>query len=248
MNLDDFCQRFHALVEGQPPIETLIEKGRTLLSTLVSDPEWFRGILEKIVFDRQYLDQQRVSIWPNEITLYRSPDRSFVVLAYFWEARATDVIHDHGSWGIIGELIQPSLERKFRRLDDGQTDGFAELEEISSRVIAPGDTTFVLPLDDGIHQMVNLADNVAVSVNVYGRILRKGYVQFFHPGEKSVSRIYPPRTMKDVLAVRALSAIGRPWAEDMLRARLRDPLPDFLRREVEGALSRINAKTKPDGK
>jgi len=244
MNLDEFCRRFHLLMEEKLPVMAMIEKGRSIVGELVSDAEWFHDILEKMLFDRQYLDGQRASIWPNEITLYRSPDKSFVALAYFWEAHAADNIHDHGSWGIVGELINPSIERKFRRLDDGKTDGYAVLEETSARVLSQGDTTFVLPLDKGIHQMENLTDQIAVSINVYGRIIRKGYAQYFYPDKKSVARIFPPRTLKEVLAVRVLGAIDRPWAEDMLRARMHEPLTDLLKKECEDTLSHINSSAR----
>lgn len=248
MIFKEFCERFHELVEKDLPSASRIEEGRRLVGELVSDAEWFREILERLVLDREYLDQQRASIWPNEVTLYRSPDRSFVALAYFWEPRDADAIHDHGSWGIIGELIGPALERKFRRLDDGRRLDYAEIEEVSSRVIEPGNTTFVLPLNEGIHQMENLTDSTAVSINVYGRTVRKGYVQYYYPDKRAVRRVFPPGTSKKVLAVRILGALDRSWAEDVLRAALRDPLPDFLRKECEDSLSGMGIKERNKGK
>jgi predicted metal-dependent enzyme (double-stranded beta helix superfamily) len=237
MTLDDFCHRFQTLMDGKPPLRSLIEEGRLLVGELAGDAEWLRETLERLIMDRQYLDSQKATIWPNEVALYRSPDQSFVVLSYLWEPRAADIIHDHGSWGIIGEVISPSLERKYRRLDDSSRDGYAELEEISSRVIEPGDTTYVLPLNEGLHQMVNCTDSIAVSVNVYGKVIRKGYVQFFYPEKKSVQRVYPPKTFKGVMAIRTLGILDRPWAEDILRAALRSPLPEMLKRECEISLS-----------
>lgn len=248
MILKEFCERFHELVEKDLPMASRIEEGRRLVGELVSDPEWFREILERLVLDREYLDRQRTSIWPNEVTLYRSPDRSFVALAYLWEPRDADVVHDHGSWGIIGELISPALERKFRRADDGRREGYAELEEVTSRIIEPGDTTFVLPLSEGIHQMENLTDDMAVSINVYGRTVRKGYVQYYYPERRAVRRVFPPKTFKKILAVRTLGAVNRPWAEDILRAALRDPQPDFIRKECEDSLSAMSGEEKNKGK
>ncbi len=239
MTLEQFYHRFQTLVDGQPPIGSLIEKGRRLVEELASDTDWFRQVLERLVLDRQFLAGQKPSIWPNEVGLYRSPDRSFVVLAYIWEPRAVDIIHDHGSWGIIGPLIRPSRERKYRRLDDGRREGYAQLEEVSSRIIEPGDTTAVLPLQEGIHQMENLTDTMAASINIYGRTVRKGYVQLYDPEKNSVVRAYPPGTFKEVLAFRTLGTIGQSWAEDILRAALRSPLPDFLRKECEESLSLI---------
>ena len=237
MNLDEFCHRFQTLLDGKPPLPSMFDGGRRLVGELTSEVEWFREILERLVMDRQYLDGQRVSIWPNEVTVYRSPDRSFVILSYLWEPRTADTVHDHGSWGIISQLVNHAMERKFRRLDDGGREGYAELEETSSRVIEPGDTTCVLPLNEGIHQMVNLTDGIAVSVNVYGNVIRKGYVQYFYPETRSVQRVYPPRTSKKVMAIRTLGTLDRPWAKDILRAALQSTMPDFLKKECEASLS-----------
>lgn len=248
MIFKEFCERFHSLVEKNLPAAPRIEEGRRLVGELVRDPEWFGEILERLVLDSDYLDRQRISIWPNEVTLYRSPDRSFVVLAYFWEPRDADTVHDHGSWGIIGELISPALERKFRRLDDGSRQGYAELEEIASRVLQPGDTTFVLPVGEGIHQMENPTDGMAVSINVYGRTVRKGFVQYYYPEKKTVRRVFPPRTSKEVLALRTLGAVDRPWAGDILRVALRNSLPDFIRKECEDSLSLIGVREEKKGK
>ena len=54
------------------------------------------------------------------------------------------------------------------RLDDGKKEGYAELEEVSSIVLNPGETTYVLPLNKGIHRMENLGRDTAITINVYG--------------------------------------------------------------------------------
>lgn len=247
-SLDTLCQEFHALLDRERDVKMITDEGQGIVSRYAADHGWFIDYLKSAHEDRKIYNEQRASLWPNEITLYRSPDKSLIIFLYIWEPHTMDAVHDHGSWGIIGELISPALERKFRRLDDGSRQGYAELEEIASRVLQPGDTTFVLPVGEGIHQMENPTDGMAVSINVYGRTVRKGFVQYYYPEKKTVRRVFPPRTSKEVLALRTLGAVDRPWAGDILRVALRNSLPDFIRKECEDSLSLIGVREEKKGK
>ncbi len=239
--LEQFCRQFHALLEEKPEMSRLIETGGAMLSELMSHHGWFGEILEKILFDREYSEGQKAGIWPNEITLHRNPDRSFQILCYIWGPYLSDTVHDHGSWGIIGSYMKPVGERKYRRLDDGRTEGFAELQEISSTILQPGETTSVLPLNNGIHRMENHSNDIAITINVYGRSIRRGYIQFFYPEDRAVTRVYPPKPYREALAVRAAAALRAPWSEDLLKRVLSSGLPDPIRKEGEYALARLKS-------
>ena len=225
-NLEQFCESFNDLLKGKPDMSTIIRTGRTLVSELMNEKEWFGDILERLLFDKEFSDSQKPGIWPNEITLHRSSDRSLLVLCYIWDPGLSDAIHDHGSWGIIGSFVQPIGERKYMRLDDGKKEGYVELEEVSFIVLNPGETTYVLPLNKGIHKMENFGSDMAITINVYGPNVRKGYVQFFYPEMNSVNRVYPPKTLREALAVRALGSLAAPWSEELLKRVLASALPD----------------------
>jgi predicted metal-dependent enzyme (double-stranded beta helix superfamily) len=240
-NLEQLCRQFQVLLEEKPEVSRLIHVGGAMLSELMSHRDWFGGILEKILFDREFSEGQKAGIWANEITLYRSPDRSFQVLCYIWGPYLSDTAHDHGSWGIIGSFVKPIGERKYKRLDDGKKEGYAELKEFSSRVLEPGETTSVLPLNNGIHRMENRSDDVAITINVYGRTIRKGYIQFFYPEDRAVARVYPAKSLKEALAVRAVGALRAPWSEDLLKRVLSSGLPDPIRKEGEYSLARLKS-------
>jgi predicted metal-dependent enzyme (double-stranded beta helix superfamily) len=242
MNLEEFCPRLHALKRDEKDLSRFIADGRVLLGELLKDSTWFRVYLERLILDPEFLNRQEPSIYPNEVTLYRSPDRTFSIQAYFWEPRTTSAVHDHGSWGIVGAMIYPVRERKYRRLDDGRAEGRAELEETSRSWIKPGETTFVLPLDEGIHLMEAPEEHGSVSLSVYGRSIRYGYIQFFDLNRKTVRRVYPPRLLKRVLAVRTLGYLAEPWGEEILRASAAGPRPEYLEKEIGQALARIRAK------
>lgn len=238
-NLEQFCASLSDLLEGKPDISTLINISRSLVGELMNRQQWFGDILQRILFDKGFSQSQKPSIWPNEITLHRSPDRSFLVLCYIWDQGLRDTIHDHGSWGIIGSFVRPIGERKYMRLDDGKKEGYAKLEEVSSIVLNPGETTYVLPLNKGIHRMENFGSDTAVTINVYGQNVRKGYIQFFYPEMNSVNRAYPPKTLREALAVRALGSLAAPWSEELLKRVLASGLPDYIKKEGEVSLAKL---------
>ena len=238
-NLQQFCESLKDLLKGNPGISTLINTGRSLVGELMNNKEWLGDILQRMLFDKEFSESQKPGIWPNEITLHRSSDRSFLVLCYIWDAGLSDTIHDHGSWGIIGSLVRPIGERKYMRLDDGKKEGYAELGEVSSIVLNPGETTYVLPLNKGIHRMENFGRDIAITINVYGPNVRKGYVQFFYPEMNSVNRVYPPKTLREALAVRALGSLAAPWSEELLKRILASGLPDYVKKEGEISLAKL---------
>lgn len=230
MRLEEFCARFHAFLEQTPETPQIFKTGQQLVGELLSDARWFGEILHKLISDSAFSERQAPSVFANEITLYRSPDRLFSVLAYLWEPHSLCEIHDHSSWGIIGSLFHPLREVRYRRLDDGRLEGYAELEEIASRVIEPGEMVRVLPLDKGIHQTGSATDQFSISLGIYGRSIRKGYFQLFNPCEKKVVRAYPPKLFKQILAVRALKSAPDLWAAE-LSAASSASLPEYLAKE-----------------
>lgn len=231
----DFCNRFQELTGKNDDSSVPLAKGIPIVRELVSSDLWFRDFIKEALTGRSWLKEQQPTLWPNEFTLYRSPDRSFLVLAYIWEPYSMDTIHDHGSWGIIGSFINGVKEIKYRRCDDGAVAGYAELEETVTKNVKPGEITCVLPLNAGIHQMGNMSGEIAVTINVYGRTTHRGYLQFFDREKKTVKRVYPPRTCKEVLMVRTIGAMGA--GEDILRDALANPMPACVKEEYETALA-----------
>jgi predicted metal-dependent enzyme (double-stranded beta helix superfamily) len=231
MDLDEFCIRFHAFLQKNPEGPQIFEIGTQLLGELLGDARWFGKVLQKLVSDPVFLSTQAPSVFSNEVILHRSPDRSFSVLAYLWEPRTLCAIHDHSSWGIIGSLLHPMREVRYRRSDDGKAEDYAELEEISSRVIKPGEMNRVLPLEKGIHQTGSASEEFAVSLGVYGRSMRKGYILLFNRSEKTVTRAYPPKLYKQILAVRTLKSNSDLWAKEFSDASNSGSLPFSLAEE-----------------
>ncbi len=240
MNLKEFCDGFHTLVGQGPKTSVLLDSGQGLLRELLRDPAWFAVSLQKFVAQPEFLANQPTSVFDNEIKLYRSPDRSFVVLAYLWDDRNLCPVHDHNAWGVIGALLHPMREVKYRRLDDGRAEGIAHLEQVSDLAFQPGETGVVLPLDKGIHQTGGTLGRLSISLGVYGRSIRRGLIHFFDPAGKRFFRAPSRLVFRKVLALQALSCLEERLGEKFLTPSLLQVLPPDLVGEFQQVSSSSN--------
>jgi predicted metal-dependent enzyme (double-stranded beta helix superfamily) len=233
-------QRLDQLINKEPDLPVLIEQVRNVFNEFEGNTLWLQEFVQENLFNSEFFLSQLNSIWSNDILLYRSPREQFTLLAYFWSPGSVDIIHDHGSWGVIAPFFQPIPEWKYKRIDDESRDGYAELEQLAYLSIKPGDTTFVLPLNDGIHKMGNETNNHLVSLNIYGRSLKRGYVQFYDQAKKKVWKTYPPRSQKQLMIIQALGNIPEPWAEAMLTSVKDKDLPIFIKEQCKTSLRQLN--------
>ncbi len=238
---EKFCGEYQKMLSEEKTIVGSVERGRQLVAELTSQPDWFCSYLERIISHEASAGIERAGIWSNEYTIYRSPDKSFIVLAYIWEAGQKDIIHDHNGWGVVGTLFGKMREKKYKRLDDGTKEGFCELQEESNEVLGPAETTFVLPLNNGLHVMDNAADEIAVSINVYRKLIDRNYIQSFDPAEKKVTRLFPGRTLRELLAVKALAEMDPSQTREILQKALGPSKPPFLKKEYEEVLQKLRA-------
>ncbi|MDQ5984887.1 MAG: hypothetical protein CSYNP_00585 [Syntrophus sp. SKADARSKE-3] len=236
---ENFCRRFQKMVADEKNIIRKIENGEELVSELLSRQDWFFDYLKNMILNPSLFESHRPGIWPNEYTLFRSPDRSFAVMAYIWDVGMADFIHDHGSWGIIGTICGNLGERKYESLDDGKLEGYAELRETKHKMYGPGEITIVLPLNKGIHAMDNPTDVIGASINVYGHTMRQGYIQSFDPRKNTVTRIFPPRTAKEILAIKTLASMDPSRAQAVFRDALGTPRIPQVKQEYETTLLKL---------
>jgi len=200
----------------------------------------FAEFLRNYVAGPAFLADQPASFFDNEIRLHRSPDKSFTLLTYLWEGRSLCAVHDHSAWGFIGSILHSLREVKYRRLDDGQVEGYARVEKTSDLVLQPGEVGIVLPLDQEIHQTGAAGDPLTISLGVYGRSIRQGYIQFFDPEEKKVLRATTRLGFKKVLALRALAFLAEALGKRVLTSSLLESLPGDLVREFRRVSSGPN--------
>ena len=91
-------------------------------------------------------------------------------------------------------------------------------------------------MNNGIHQMKNIHQGITITFNAYGPPLKRGYIRFYDREKRTAKEAYPPKTLKRVMAVRALLAQSE-HAEQVLEKALQMSLPEAVRQELKKGLS-----------
>jgi len=167
----------------------------------------FKKILTHIVKGQRYPDARQATMFTNEFILFISTKRLFSVRLYIYDPGQYTPIHDHNSWGVYGCVHNRIEVIRYRREDDETRPGYARLREIERPVLDPGQVASVLPLNDGIHKAGNPAVKTSVMLCVYGTPIRRLYVNQYDHLQNSVSKLYPPRLRKKMLAAQALETM-----------------------------------------
>jgi predicted metal-dependent enzyme (double-stranded beta helix superfamily) len=127
---------------------------------------------------------------------------------FIYEPGEYTPIHDHNSWGVTGSASGNLEVIKYVREDDGSTEEFARLRESDRYGLAPADTEITLPLDAGIHQTGNPSAETMIMISIYGPPIRRLYINRFDTDNNRVSKIYPSKLKKKMLAAQALQTLG----------------------------------------
>lgn len=167
----------------------------------------FKTILANIVQGGNYPDTRQATLFSNELVLFINARRLFSVRLYIYEPGQYTPIHDHNSWGVYGCVSQEIEVLRYRRTDDESKPDCACLQEIERLILQPGETTSVLPLNDGIHRAGNPNNQTALMLSVYGTPIRRLYVNQYDILQNSLSKRYPPRLRKKLLATQALASM-----------------------------------------
>lgn len=255
-----FCTELGELFQTSDSQPEIFRRGRALLSDLALKPLFLKEIFRKYVTDDEFLKTRQLTVDPNEITIFVDPAGQFSLRLYIWDPAKSYPVHSHGSWGIVAGVAGAILERKFKIADQGERPDFVKLRESGRAILKPGDTTTVLPLDLGIHQMdAVVKEHASVSLHLYGKSVRRGYLECFDPQKDSVYRIVNPHLYGRVIALRALGAMGEDWAAEILNQAAADKKPHIRYEAIralanldkEGAIKYLEeelaAETKPAG-
>jgi len=213
--LAEFCPAFKAVAAADAPEEEKITRGKDLLAGLLQDDRFLVNALAAVAGSQT--PEPFLPMDVNGVSLYRDPDRKFSLHLFIWEPYTPYPIHDHGSWGVVGCYRGKIEEKKWQVLErpDART---ARLAVRQVGELTRGGTTFVQPLDAGLHSMKALDGKLALSVHAYGEAVRKGNLQLYHRSGRGSDRFdvynaYPLYAYRRLLALEALAAVGTEQAE-----------------------------------
>ena len=205
--LSEFCRHWSEAVSRKADAEDRLAFFRAELPGLLAQRDLFCGILEGIVRGGSYPDIRQATFFDNEVLLFRDRGQRFSVWMYLYGPGEYTPVHDHNSWGVSGSVLGELEVVRYRREDDGSDPGSARLVLSGRELLQPGQTEVTRAFDEGIHKTGTPSAASLIMISVYGRSLRRRFLQQFDPDTVRVQAIYPPRVRKQKLAEQALKAI-----------------------------------------
>jgi len=158
-SVDEFVHDMQGVLADQPDPSKLFDRGSGFLERLIQNPE---AIPEE--FRRPAVNGRRKG--GGSFALHRSP--GLLVTSVIWGPGNHIGPHDHHTWGMIGVLQNGIQEKRFRRVDDRQSEQFATLVEDRAVLMKSGEISLLVPETDEIHQLDNFSDRPTVEIHVYG--------------------------------------------------------------------------------
>lgn len=235
-----FCGEIRQLLQSADNQAEIFTRGREIISRMALKPVFLKEIFFRYAIDDDFLMNRLLTVDPNEVTIFVDPARLFSLRLYIWDPARTYPIHAHGAWGIVSCVTGAIVERKYERIDGGAQPGHAEIRELSRGTLKPGETTVVLPLDQGIHGMESASpDTPSVSLHLYGPAVRRGYLECFDLHKKTVYKVIPPHLYGRACVLRALGGVEEDWAADILGKAALDKKA-YLRYEALRSLAHLD--------
>jgi predicted metal-dependent enzyme (double-stranded beta helix superfamily) len=150
--LRDYVQRMTALVDRRGGDEgAMLDEGARLLRPLLEHDDWLPAAFAAPSADgyRQYL-------------LHCDPHERFCVVSFVWQPGQRTPVHDHLTWGLVGQL------RGEERCDEYVRDAAGRLACTGSHAMRAGAIDRVSPTVGDVHRVSNASGGTSVSIHVYG--------------------------------------------------------------------------------
>ncbi|MFN6530133.1 cysteine dioxygenase family protein [Nostoc sp. ChiSLP03a] len=147
---------------------------------------------QELLAQQQWLPQKFAQVNPEsrmgggigQWLLYRAQDRSLSVFSLVIPPGSTTPVHDHLAWGLIGLYKGDQEETVYRRVDNSDVEGHAQLQVTEVRSLQPGDIYRLLPPDGDIHAVKTTSQSASVSIHILGNdtgcILRHQFIPESH--------------------------------------------------------------------
>jgi predicted metal-dependent enzyme (double-stranded beta helix superfamily)/predicted enzyme related to lactoylglutathione lyase len=103
-----------------------------------------------------------------QYAIFRAEDASLSVMAMVVPPGVATPVHDHRAWGLVGVYQGRQREKVYRRVDDGARPDFADLQQVTENILAPGDITTLVPPEGDIHMIETISEEASISIHVLG--------------------------------------------------------------------------------
>lgn len=98
--------------------------------------------------------------------LHEEADHTLAVFTVSWRPGVAAPPHDHGTWAVVAGVDGEEVNIFWKRLDDGDKEGYAELTRTGEKGFDHGEVVAMLP--GAIHSVENRTDQVTLSLHTYG--------------------------------------------------------------------------------
>lgn len=193
----DHETRFGFIVDT-PEIRHLIDETRRSMVEISNDaarvealrPTFARLLESDGWLPDEYASPDRTSGMGGGIgqyALYRAEDGSLCLFSLVVPSGSSTPVHDHLAWGLIGVYRGEQSETVYERLDDGATDGRAELRVARRFRVKAGEFYTLLPPRDDIHLVSTVSETASVSIHLLANDTACVWRHSFDPRAGTVS-------------------------------------------------------------
>ena len=98
---------------------------------------------------------------------HEDPDPGLLIETVSWLPGRGVQPHDHQTWGVVVGLEGHECNVTWKRQDQGDKPGYAELVKAEEIDVANGDVVCLMP--DDIHSVRNDGEELSMSLHIYGR-------------------------------------------------------------------------------
>lgn len=161
----NFVESITHLLNTNPNEDLILSQGQEFLAQLVASDDWLPAQFAQPhpQFYQQYL-------------LYADPLDRLSVVSFVWGPGQKTPVHDHLTWGLVGVLRGRERETEYEKQADGS------YRATGTSLLRQGETTAVSPRIGDVHEVANdLADQVSISIHVYGRNIGRVQRHVFDP-------------------------------------------------------------------
>jgi predicted metal-dependent enzyme (double-stranded beta helix superfamily) len=184
---EHLIQELRSVWASESDVERRMKRAETLLKVALADPSI-------AAHSKQ---------WPwtpgQNLLLYEDPDHGFAINATVRKPGSKGAIHDHGhSWTLYGLIEGTERIERYRRLDDGKRDGYAELSLVADREMGPGGVDFVPPY--AVHAERGGPDRSVAMIVRSERMVGRFKQHMFDPEKRTVAEAWGPEQVPYELA------------------------------------------------
>ena len=152
--LTTFTERMDALVDATDNPHEIADHAGRYLGELLPHPQFL---------DAGFRAPGRDTY--QQHTVHVHPQGRYSLVSLVWRPGQATPIHDHRCWCVVGVLEGREREERFRLHIDGVEEW---LSVDGASHYAPGEVCRLVPPDEDIHRVVNVADQTSISLHVYG--------------------------------------------------------------------------------